>query len=66
MKNADADQNTVEQVTKALQKAMAELKEKEEKTPVEEEKSEETVPDSTTQNCNREREKREFGSGKNK
>lgn len=56
--NADADQNTVEQVTKALQKAMAELKEKEEKTPVEEEKSEETVPNSTTQNVT-ENEKKE-------
>ena len=37
---------------------MAELKEKEEKTPVEEEKSEETVPNSTTQNVT-ENEKKE-------
>lgn len=48
--NADADQKTVDRVTKALQNAMTELKEKEQKTPVDEEKPEETTSVNTSQN----------------
>ena len=51
--NADAQQETVDRVTKALQKAMNDLKEKEQKTPVDEGKLEKTTPDTASKNTDK-------------
>ena len=51
--DAQAEQESVDQMTKALQNAMDELKKKEQKVPVDEGKQPETKPDTTTQNTDK-------------